>query len=53
MLRIGRDQLLSHLKPVEMNEYNRNSCLSNTRLDVVKAIIDRIADESSDRQHVL
>ncbi|KIM89872.1 hypothetical protein PILCRDRAFT_812653 [Piloderma croceum F 1598] len=50
---IRRDQLLSHLKPVDMNEYNRNGCLPDTRLDVTKVIIDWIADESSDRKHVL
>ena len=36
-----------------MNEYNRNSCLPDTRSDVIKVIIDWIADESSDRKHVL
>jgi hypothetical protein len=36
-----------------MNECNRNVCLPNTRLDVVKTIIDWIADESSDCKHVL
>jgi hypothetical protein len=36
-----------------MNEYNRNVCLPDTRLDVVKAIIDWIADESSDCKSVL
>ena len=52
-MRTERDQLLSLLKPVEMNEYNRSICLPNTRLDVVKAIIDWITDESSNHKQVL
>jgi hypothetical protein len=44
---------LSHLKPVDMNEYNRTGCLPDTRSDVIKVIIDWIADESSDRKPVL
>jgi hypothetical protein len=49
----GRDQLLSTLKSVEMHEYNRKACLAKTRLDVIKSILDWIADESSDRKSVL
>jgi NACHT domain len=36
-----------------MQEYNRTTCLDNTRLDVIKFIIDWIADESDDRKRVL
>jgi hypothetical protein len=49
----GRDQLLSTLKPVEMNEYDRKSCLSTTGLDVIKSIIDWVTDESTERKSVL
>jgi hypothetical protein len=45
--------LLSTLKSVEMQEYNRTTCLDGTRLDVIKFIIDWIADESSDQKRVL
>ena len=45
--------MLSALKSVEMNEYNRKACLANTRLDIVKFIMEWIADESSDRKSVL
>ena len=45
--------MLSTLKSVEMQEYNRTTCLDNTRLDVIKFIIDWIADESDDRKRVL
>jgi len=45
--------LLSTLKSVEMQEYNRTICLNGTRLDVIKFIIDWIADESDDRKSVL
>ena len=36
-----------------MQEYNRTICLDGTRLDVIKFIIDWIADESDDRKSVL
>ena len=36
-----------------MPEYNRTTCLDSTRLDVIKFIIDWIADESDDRKRVL
>jgi hypothetical protein len=52
-LHTGRDQLLSLLKPAEMNEYSRNDCLPTTRLDVIKSIIEWITDESSERKSVL
>jgi hypothetical protein len=45
--------LLSALKPVEMNEYNRKDCLPKTRLGVIKVITDWIADESSDQKKVM
>jgi len=50
---IRRDQLLSTLKSVEMNEYDRKDCLPKTRLDVMKSFMDWIADESIDRKRVL
>jgi hypothetical protein len=52
-LRAGRDQLLLHLKSAEMSEVNRQMCLDKTRLDVIKLIMDWIADESSDRKRIL
>ena len=36
-----------------MNEYNRDPCLPKTRLDILKFIMERIADGSSDGQRVL
>jgi hypothetical protein len=38
---------------VEMSEYNRTPCLANTRLDVIKCIIDWMTDESSNQKRVL
>ena len=38
---------------MEIQEYNRTICLNGTRLDVIKFIIDWIADESDDRKSVL
>jgi NACHT domain len=52
-LHTGRDQLLSTLKWVEMQEGTRPTCLDGTRLDVIKFIMDWIADESNDRERVL
>jgi len=49
----GRHQLLSLLKPVEMNEYSRKNCLPTTRLDIIKSIIEWITDESRERKSVL
>ena len=46
-------QFLSNLNPVEMNECNRTDCLPNTRLDVIRSIVDWIANESSERKCVL
>jgi hypothetical protein len=45
--------LLSKLKPVEIDAHRRNECLPNTRLDVIKSIIDWITDESKDCRRVL
>ena len=45
--------MLSTLKSVEMPEHNRKACLPRTRQDVIKAITDWIADESSDQKSVL
>ncbi|KIM80170.1 hypothetical protein PILCRDRAFT_9732 [Piloderma croceum F 1598] len=50
---IRQDQLLSTLKPVEMNEYNCKDCLPKTQLDVIKVIIDWVADESSNQKKVM
>jgi len=47
------DQLLPTLKAVEINEYNRKSCLPTTRLDVIKSITDWVTDESTERKSVL
>jgi hypothetical protein len=38
-LHTGRDQVLSKLKLVDMNESNRDACLPKTRLDVMKFIV--------------
>ena len=45
--------MLSKLKPMGMNEYKRDACLPQTRLDVVEFILERIADGSNDGQRVL
>jgi hypothetical protein len=52
-LHTGRDQVLSKLKLVAMNESNRDACLPKTRLDVIKFIVEWIADGSSDQKRVL
>jgi NACHT domain len=49
----GRDQLLSKLQSVAMDEYNRFTCLPKTRLDVIKSITEWIADQSNNAQKVL
>lgn len=49
----GRDQLLSTLNPVAINEYDRSPCLPKTRLDVIKSVTEWIVDESNDRKQVL
>jgi hypothetical protein len=36
-----------------MQEYNRTTCLDGTRLDIIKFIMDWIADESNDGKRVL
>lgn len=36
-----------------MSEYNRDACLPKTRLDVIKSIVEWIADGSSDQKRVL
>ena len=36
-----------------MDEYNRTTCLPNTRLDIIKDIMEWIADDSDDRKKVL
>jgi hypothetical protein len=45
--------VLSLLKPVDMNEYNRPLCLPKTRLDVIKSITEWIADDHRDQKRVL
>ena len=45
--------MLSHLKSAEMSEVNRQMCLDKTRLDIIKFIMDWIADDSSDRKRIL
>jgi hypothetical protein len=61
-LRIFRYIMLSHnynavrkqvLKPVDMDEWNRTTCLENTRLNVIKDIMEWIADDSDDGKKVL
>src|ERR1700687_381333 len=49
----GRDQVLAKLKAVDMDEYSRIPCLPKTRLDVIRAFTDWIADSSIDRKSVL
>ncbi|MDQ1532138.1 MAG: hypothetical protein QOE37_2263, partial [Microbacteriaceae bacterium] len=49
----GRDQVLSKLKPVDMDEYNRIPCLPKTRLDVIKAFTEWIADGLNNQKKVL
>ncbi|KAF8239905.1 hypothetical protein L208DRAFT_1449630 [Tricholoma matsutake] len=49
---IRRDQVLSSLRPVVIDEYDRSTCLPNTRLEVIKSITEWIADESNDRKQV-
>ena len=49
----GRDQVLAKLKAVDMDEYSRIPCLPKTRLDVIRAFTDWIADGSIDRKSVL
>lgn len=51
--RIRRDQVLSHLKSVDINEYDRSPCLPKTRSDVIKSITEWIADQSDDQKRVL
>ena len=41
------------LKPEDMDEYNRTPCLENTRRNVIKDIIEWIADDSNDAKKVL
>jgi hypothetical protein len=41
------------LKPEDMIEYNRATCLENTRLNVIKDIMEWIGDDSKDRKNVL
>ncbi|KIL54678.1 hypothetical protein M378DRAFT_92097 [Amanita muscaria Koide BX008] len=50
---IRRDQVLSALKPVAINEHDRDPCLPKTRLDVVKFLVKWIADGPSDQKGVL
>jgi hypothetical protein len=52
-LRPGRDQVLQRLHSVDMDEYNRSTCLPNTRLDIIHFITKWIADESDDQNKVL
>jgi hypothetical protein len=41
------------LKPVDMDEYNRTTCLPNTRLNIKKDVMGWIADDSDDAKKVL
>jgi hypothetical protein len=41
------------LKPADMEEYNRTTCLQNTRLNVLKDVMEWIADDSVNRKKVL
>jgi DNA replication protein DnaC len=45
--------VLSKLKPVAINQQNRDTCLPKTRLDIIKSIVEWIADGSSNQQGVL
>lgn len=45
--------MLSLLKPVDMNDYNRSLCLPRTRLDVIKSITKWISDDCKDQKRVL
>lgn len=49
----GRDQLLSKLRPLPMEEYNRQTCFENTRLEVIDSIISWFADDSAEQKPVL
>ena len=41
------------LKPEEMDEYNRTPCLQNTRRNVIKDVMEWIADDSNEAKKVL
>ena len=41
------------LKPEDMDEYNRTVCFGNTRRNVIKDIMEWIADDSNDTKKVL
>jgi hypothetical protein len=41
------------LEPADMHEYNRTTCLQNTRLNVIKDVMEWIADDSDDLKKVL
>ena len=48
-----RDEVLSKLKPSDLNEYNRSTCLPNTRLDLIKFMIEWTAEPLNDQRSVL
>src|SRR5258705_13037385 len=41
------------LKPAHLDEYNRTVCLENTKLNVIKDVMEWIADDSDDNKGVL
>ena len=41
------------LTPADIDEYNHMICLPNTRLDVIKDVMEWIANDSDDRKKVL
>jgi len=49
----GGDQVLMKLKSVDMDEFNRPTCLPKTRMDAIKSITKWVADESIDGKQVL
>ena len=48
-----RPALKGVLNPAEMDEYNRTTCLENTRLNVIEDVMKWIADDSEDTKQVL
>ena len=43
----------TRLKPEVMDEYNRTSCLENTRRNVIDGVMEWIADDSNKAKKVL
>ncbi|KAF7978013.1 hypothetical protein HWV62_1877 [Athelia sp. TMB] len=50
---IRHHQLLENLRPEVMDQTKRGTCLPNTRLDTIKAILDWYSDDSDDQARVL